>query len=113
MTIHSNLPVYKASYDFLLDIFVFTKNFKREYKYTIGNDIKKEMSWMMADIYRANNSNSKYQLLESAIDHLEVVRLYIRLMRDLKQVSLDKFISLNVRIEEVSLQLYAWQKTSD
>ena len=63
MTIHSNLPVYKASYDFLLDVFVFTKNFKREYKYTIGNDIKKEVSWMIADIYRANNSFSKYKLL--------------------------------------------------
>ncbi len=111
MTIHSNLPVYKASYDFLLDVFIFTKNFKREYKYTIGNDIKKEMSWMIADIYRANNSNSKYQPLESAIDHLEVVRLYIRLIKDLKQISLDKFISLNERIEEVSLQLYAWKKS--
>jgi len=67
---------------------------------------------MIADIYRANNSSSKYKLLESAIDHLEVVRLYIRLIKDLKQISLDKFIALNERIEEVSLQLYAWQKTS-
>jgi hypothetical protein len=113
MTIHSNLPVYKASYDFLLDIFVFIKNFKREYKYTIGEDLKKEMSWMMADIYRANNCQSKYQLLESAIEHLEVVRLYIRLMKDLKQISLDKFISLNEKIESVSVQLYAWQKSSN
>lgn len=36
MTTYYNLPVYKQSYDLLLDIFKLTKEFNREYKYTIG-----------------------------------------------------------------------------
>lgn len=38
----NELPVYKASYDLLIEIFRFTKDFKKEYKYTIGESLKKE-----------------------------------------------------------------------
>jgi len=111
MTIYNNLPVYKASYDFLLDVFKFTKNFDREYKYTIGEELKKETTAMITNIYRANSSQSKKLLLQSARENLEVVRLYLRLLNDLKQINLDKFIALNEKIESVSKQLCAWQKS--
>ena len=35
MTLYYYLPVYKASYDLLLVIFKLTKDFEREYKYTM------------------------------------------------------------------------------
>jgi hypothetical protein len=35
------LPVYKATYDLLLEMFRFTKHFK-EYKYRVGESLKKE-----------------------------------------------------------------------
>ena len=112
MAIYDTLPVYKVSYDFLLDLFKFTKNFDREYKYTLGEDLKKETTTLIANIYRANSSQSKKELLQSARENLEVVRLYLRLVKDLKQISLDKFIALNEQIESISKQLSAWQKSS-
>jgi len=111
MAIYNNLPVYKVSYDFLLDIFTFTKNFDRDYKYTIGEDLKKETTQMITNIYRANSSQSKFALLQSARENLEVVRLYLRLIKDLKQINLDRFVSLNEKIESVSKQLSAWQNS--
>lgn len=112
MAIYDTLPVYKVSYDFLLDLFKFTKNFDREYKYTIGQDLKKETTQMIANIYRANSSQSKWTFLQSARENLEVIRLYLRLLKDLKQISLEKFITLNEKIESVSKQLCAWQSSS-
>ena len=112
MAIYDTLPVYKVSYDFLLDLFKFTKNFDREYKYTICEDLKKETTEMIANIYRANSSQSKWTLLQSARENLEVVRLYLRLLKDLKQINLEKFITLNEKIECVSKQLAAWQGAS-
>ena len=41
MALHSELPVYKATYDLLLAIFRFTKDFGKEYKYTVGESLKK------------------------------------------------------------------------
>jgi len=112
MAIYDTLPVYKTSYDFLVAIFQFTKHFDREFKYTIGENLKNETIAMITNIYRANSSQSKRALLQSARENLEVVRLYLRLLKDLKQVSLDKFIILNEKIESVSKQLCAWQKSS-
>jgi hypothetical protein len=42
MALYSELPVYKATYDLLLAIFGFTKDFGKEYKYTVGESLKKE-----------------------------------------------------------------------
>ena len=42
MALYSNLPVYKATYDLLITIFQFTKEFGNEYKYTVGAIFKKE-----------------------------------------------------------------------
>ena len=41
MATYDNLPVYKASYDLLVEIFQFVKTFNKEYKYTI---LKTDMS---------------------------------------------------------------------
>ena len=42
MALYSDLPVYKSTYDLLLAIFRFTKDFGKEYKYTVGDSLKKE-----------------------------------------------------------------------
>lgn len=42
MALYCELPVYKATYDLLLGIFRFTKDFGKEYKYTVGESLKKE-----------------------------------------------------------------------
>ncbi|MEX0982172.1 MAG: hypothetical protein WDZ47_08810 [Bacteroidales bacterium] len=42
MAQYSELPVYKATYDFLLAIFQLIKEFSEEYKYTVGESLKKE-----------------------------------------------------------------------
>jgi len=59
MATYNHLPVYKASYDLLVELFRFTKDFSWEYKYTLGESIKKETVEMIINIYRANNSYSK------------------------------------------------------
>jgi hypothetical protein len=35
MVLQNELPIYKATYDLLLEIFKFTKEFGKEYKYTV------------------------------------------------------------------------------
>ncbi|MBN1480418.1 hypothetical protein EH223_20385 [candidate division KSB1 bacterium] len=111
MALYDELPVYKASYDLLLEIFKFTKNFAREYKYTIGESLKKETLELITLIYRANSKQEKWQTLQTAREHIEVVRLFVRLLKDLRQISLEKFVQVNKNIENVSKQLTGWQKT--
>ena len=111
MAKYDELPVYKASYDLLLEIFLFTKDFRRDYKYTAGESLKKETLELITLIYRANSKADKRETLQLAREKIEVIRLFIRLMKDLKQVSIKKFVALNKKIESVSRQLTGWHKS--
>jgi len=51
LALFSDLPVYKATYDLLLAIFRFTKDFSKDYKYTVGESIKKETIELLTLIY--------------------------------------------------------------
>jgi len=112
MSTYDYLPVYKVSYDLLVELFRFTKDFTREYKFTLGESIKNEVIEMIRNIYRANSSYSKEKIIQSARENIETIRLYLRLLKDLKQVNLEKFVFLNEKIESVSKQLTAWQKSA-
>ncbi|MDP3882657.1 MAG: four helix bundle protein [Candidatus Staskawiczbacteria bacterium] len=109
MAIYNHLPVYKVSYDLLVDLFRFIKDFNREYKYTIGESIKNEAIEMITNIYRANSTQNKKPLIQKARENAEVIKLYLRLIKDLKQINLEKFVQLNEKIESASKQLTAWQ----
>lgn len=110
MAIYNHLPVYKASYDIVLEIFGAVKEFDREYKYTLGENIKKEAIEMITNIYRANVSFDKAQHIQKAREGVEIIRMFFRLAKDLKQVSLKKFVDTNEKVENVSKQLTAWGK---
>jgi hypothetical protein len=48
LALFSDLPVYKATYDLLLAVFRFTKEFSKEYKYTVSasENLKKTKSYV-------------------------------------------------------------------
>jgi hypothetical protein len=94
-----------------LSIFQFTRDFNREYKYTVGESLKKETIELLTLIYRANSKYQKAEILQTAREQIEVIRLLIRLMKDMKQISLGKFVKINVVVENVSKQLTGWQKS--
>ena len=112
MKLHNELPVYKATYDLLLDVFKFTKEFGKEYKYTVGESLKKHTIDLLTLIYRANSRKDKQEVLQEARELIEVIRLFVRLMKDMQQISLKRFVEINLKIENVSKQLSGWQRFS-
>ena len=112
MALHNELPVYKVTYVLLLEIFKFTKEFGKEYKYTVGENLKKQTIDLLTLIYRANSRKDKQEVLQEAREHIEVIRLFVRLMKDMQQISLKRFVEVNLKIESVSKQLVGWQRVS-
>ncbi len=49
-----DLPVYKDTYQLSLKIFEYTKDFNRECKYTLGQDMKRDVLKLMRSIYGVN-----------------------------------------------------------
>lgn len=102
------LDVYKSSYKLLQETFIHTRTLNKEYKYSLGEDIKKKSFEVLLNIYRANRSNKKTIFIEKARDDVEFIRLSFRLLKDLKVLSLKKFTLLNQTIEDISKQLSGW-----
>lgn len=112
MATYDNLPVYKTSYDLLIQVFEQVKKFTKEYKYTLGDKLKNEIVDLISSIYRANSSQENRLInIKKAREQVEVLRLYIRLCRDLKILWISKFADLNIVIESLSKQLFAWEKS--
>jgi hypothetical protein len=55
MALYYDLPVYRDVYSLILKIFEYTKDFPREYKYTLGQDLKRDSLVLVRSIYRVNN----------------------------------------------------------
>ena len=56
MALYYRLPVYQDTYKLVLKIFEVTKDFPREYKYTLGQDMKRDGIELVRSIYRANKA---------------------------------------------------------
>ena len=84
MAQYQHLPIYKQTYDILLRTMTATKDFPREYKYTLGQKIKDELIELVVMIYRANSAADKAQHIESIVERVQAIQLMMRLSHDMK-----------------------------
>jgi hypothetical protein len=61
MALYYDLPVFKDVYQLILKIFDHTNHFPREYKFTLGQDLKRDGINLVRSIYRANKSKENNQ----------------------------------------------------
>lgn len=112
MALYTSLPVYKLGYDLLIHIHKTTKTFTREHKYTLGESLKKESIQLLVQVYKANKSKKEKRTnnIDTAREHLEIIRLLFRVIKDLNIIGTKTYVNSNLKIEELSKQLTAWQK---
>ena len=110
MANYNQLPVYKATYDLLLYLFQAGRDMQRDYRYTLGETMKKDLTEILVLIYRANSVHEKGPVLAEAREKLVAVKLHMRLLHDLKQLSVKAYANASLMAESISKQLSAWQK---
>ena len=106
----STLPVYKDAYDLMLEIFQFSKQFQREYRFTLGERLKNEVLEILIKVYEAQSGYQRQENINLARKHAELSRLLLRLTKDLHLIDLKRFIRLNEKIEDILRQLSGWLK---
>ena len=99
MALYYELPVFKDVYQLILKIFECTKDFLNAYKYTLGQDMKRDGIQLVRSIYIANKSKNKKEYLEQFLDDFEVVKLEMRLCVDMKILSVKKQAELSGMME--------------
>jgi hypothetical protein len=112
MALYENLPVYKVAYDLLREIYRISIDMQRTYRFTLGERVQKEMTELMLNIYRANSVREKTAHIRAARENVVVVRLLLRVAHEEKQIILRRFVEVNDKIESISKQLTAWEKST-
>lgn len=111
MALYYNLPVYKESYDLLLQVFDAVKKTAREYKFTLGERLKNEATDLLVAIFEASKNtfpSEKMGYITKAQNCLEKIRLYTRLFKDLNIWGVSIQVTINQKIESISKQLTQW-----
>lgn len=112
MALYTELPVYRDTYKFIQRLFEVTTKFKREYKYTLGQDMKRDAMDLVRYIYRANVSEQKAESLAKFLDAFQMVRLQVRLSFDMRLMSKVEFIELVEVMDCIGKQVNGWKNSS-
>ena len=112
MALYYDLPVFKDVYKLILLIFEYTKDFPKEYKYTLGQDLKRDGINLVRSIYRANKSKSKVEYLEQFLDDFELLKLEIRLCADMKILSIKKQAQFSSLMDSIGKQITGWRNAN-
>jgi len=112
MELYYDLPVFKDVYKLILLIFEYTKDFPKEYKYTLGQDLKRDGLNLVRSIYRANKAKNKVEYLETFLDDFELLKLEIRLCTDMKILSGKKQAQLSFLMDGIGKQITGWRNAN-
>jgi len=108
MALYYDLNVFKDVYRSILKMFEDTQGFPREYKYTLGQDMKRDAIVLVRSIYRANKARSKTEDLEAFLDDVEILKLEVRLCADMKILSIKKQAELALLMDGIGKQITGW-----
>lgn len=59
MALYDQLPIFRVAYKLNIRIFQLTHEFPREYRYSLGEDMKHDSLRLMRQIYRAKRAQEE------------------------------------------------------
>jgi hypothetical protein len=112
MALHIDLPIYKLAYD-LLDVATdLTRNMPRDFKASLGGQIRNECVMLMVLIGRANVAKDKVPHLDAMLEGLQVVELLMRLSHDKRFISPKQWARSIELTNRIGAQTGGWRNWS-
>lgn len=113
MAKYKHLPIYKLTYDLLSEITKVTKQFSRDFKYSLGAKIRDEAVELVVFIYKANSSRENREAnVKLLLERLQIIELLLRLSKDMRLISVEAFASLVTLTDDINRQASGWLRSS-
>jgi four helix bundle protein len=104
------LPLYIAVYKLLKYLYLLVKNFRKEYKYTLGQDILK-CTWDVLDGIISTNVLSnieKTKTIRNTSASFDKLKSRLRMAHELKLITHKQYTYIMSQNEEIAKMLYGW-----
>lgn len=113
MVLYHQLPLYQTTYKLLIQLYDIVKQFPKEHKYTLGEKIKTTALELLIGMYQANivQDSERYEKISLLREWYEMLKIMIRISRDIRIVSLTQYADLSLLLDSVGKQLIGWQKS--
>jgi four helix bundle protein len=111
----NNLPLYVAVYKLLKYLYLLVKNFRKEYKYTLGQDILK-CAWEVLDGIISSNTasnNRKAETIHKTSASFDKLKSRLRMAHELKLVAHKQYTYIMTQNEEIGKMLNGWLKWAE
>ena len=112
MAIHSTLPIYKVTYELLVLATEVTRHMPRDFKGSMGSDLRRDCFKLVRRIYRANSAANKVPHLTKLLERLQEVELMFRLAKDLRLIGVKQYASAIELTAAIGKQANGWRKYS-
>jgi hypothetical protein len=106
-----HLPIYKTAYELLETTVKVTKEFPRDFKFSLGDKIRSEVIDLVVFIFKANSSkNERIEHAKKILERIEVIELLVRLTKDLRLITVKQFSEIVFLSDSLGRQAQGWIK---
>jgi hypothetical protein len=109
MAQYKHLPIYKTTYELLEMVTRKTKDFPRDFKYSLGDKLRNECIELVIFIYKANTlRQQRKEHLQQILERVQVIELMLRLSRDLRLFNVAAFSEIVLLTDSLARQAQGW-----
>lgn len=102
--------IFKKIYELIIVIYQYVRLFPKQEKFILGERIENASVDLLEGIITANQKQQKLSSLVEVSVKLDVLRIFIRLSKDLRLLDLKKYENLITHIQEIGRMLGGWIK---
>ena len=107
-------PIFRKTYDLYKTFYGYRADISKQDRYTIWQKCESLILEVLEAVLLAGHIGKieKLPILESASSKLNLLRVFIRLMCDIKAIDNRKYLTLQSDIDEIGRMLGGWIKSS-
>lgn len=112
MAQYSHLPLYIKTYEFIKLVYRLVGQFRKEYKYTLGEELQK-IIWQMLDETIKTNSlpdNRKKEGIEKISQLFDKFKIRLRFVYEIGLLNAKKFSVAQGEMAEIGRMIGGWSR---
>ncbi len=108
-----DIPIFKKIYELYKTLYAYLKTFPRQDRYSLGQKCEETAIEMLKHILLASqlSKSEKFPILQKASAQLNLLRVYLRLAKEIKALDGKKYLILQEDIDEIGRMLGGWIKS--
>ena len=107
-----DIPIFQKVYELYKLLYQYVASFPKKDRYTLGQRVENSLLDFMESVILASqlSKTDKLPVLQKASIKLDVLKVFIRLCKDLKILDNKKYLMLESQIQEIGRMLGGWIK---